>query len=83
MLRGYPGFPPTLCCPGAEAKGHLHLLLWRKLDRAADQSYPKSFLDELEVEISELRRQFQQVPSNIQGDVEEWEESELKEVVGQ
>ena len=83
MLIGYPGYPPTLCCPGKDAKQGLHFQLWDKLRMAADKSYPKSFLDELEAEVRELRRQFQHISPNIQGPVEEWKGAELKELIGQ
>lgn len=83
MLIGYPGYPPTLCCPGKDAKQGLHFLLWDKLRMAADKSYPKSFLDELKAEVRELRRQFQHISPKIQGPVEEWKGVELEELIGQ
>lgn len=83
MVIGYPGFPPTLCCPGAKANQGLHSLLWTKSRKAVDESYPKSFREELDAEIGELREQFQYILPNIEGSVEEWEGAEPKQLIGQ
>lgn len=73
MMQAFWGGGPRLVCPGRHQNSDLHNLLQEKVVNSRQKEHPKKYIEYLLEEIDELRRQFQDVPPNVEGIEGKWE----------
>ena len=72
MMQAFWAAGPRLVCPGRDAKPDLHQLLHDKVMNSRNKEHPKKYVEMLMEEIEEMRRQFADVPPNVEGIEGEW-----------
>jgi hypothetical protein len=63
---------PRVFCPGRTSKQNLHDLLQEKVDNLSERKHPRSYLEDLKNEIEEIRKQFRDIPSDVEMIGDDW-----------